>query len=449
MDRDDLLDQLTEDILAYVMHGAFPEREFASAIKPDALDERFTEYELLLDLHFILSPDVIEFVEQLPQRVRNLQTDTESVTRTRRGTIDGKINWSATIKQRYAQNPGDRSMFVCDNRTEDYDTDENLVFKRVVAIIYETLREADEYLQKEYAWVNDRWDATLVNHLRRIVEQNVHVRRIRKPKAYEPTDRMVNTASESRHPIYRDAAALLEQRRRLFEGDREQLETLLTETAITPDDDETLLELFVLFRFIATLEELHETNAQFETIKTGRQEVAQLTNDKGTEIAVYHDNSASKRGLSFRALPDGDQDGLSRTEKVHTTGFDIANDYFQDRSFQTHTGRPDIIVLEITHPDGEQDYLITEVKNSTNTKTIRQGIKETLEYLAFLQQDDEFVYGDGVVTDGYFGDGWNGLLVIQDLIEETASLEEQDNEIKILQASEIEGELSTVLSRFF
>ncbi len=41
----------------------------------------------------------------------------------------------------------------------------------------------------------------------------------------------------------------------------------------------------------------HSTSAQFETIKTGRQEVAQLTNDNGTEIAVYHDNSASKRGL--------------------------------------------------------------------------------------------------------------------------------------------------------
>ncbi|WP_458191023.1 hypothetical protein [Haladaptatus sp. NG-WS-4] len=208
MDRDELLDQLTEDILAYVMHGAFPEREFASAIKPDALDERFTEYELLLDLHFILSPSVIEFVEKLPQRVRNLRTDTESVTRTNRGTIDGKINWSATIKQRYAQNPGDRSIFVCENRTEYYDTGENIVFKRLVAIIYETLREAEDYLKQDYAWVNDRWDTSLINHLRRIVEQNVHVRRIREPKAYEPTDRMLNTASESRQQIYRDAATL-------------------------------------------------------------------------------------------------------------------------------------------------------------------------------------------------------------------------------------------------
>ncbi|WP_433632556.1 hypothetical protein [Halomicrococcus sp. NG-SE-24] len=375
---------------------------------------------------------MIEFVEDLPQRVRNLQTDTESVTRTTRGTVDGKINWSATIKQRYTQNPGDRSVFVCDNRTEDYDTSENLVFKRLVAIIHETLREAEDYLKQDYAWVNDRWDTTLINHLRRIVEQNVHVRRIRDPKAYEPTDRMRNTATESRQPIYRDAATLLQERRRLFNGDPDQLKTLLTETAITPDDDETLLELFVLFRFIATLEDLQETNAQFETIKTDRQEIAQLTNDDGTEIAVYHDNSAHDRGLSFRSTPDGDQTELSRTEKVHATGFDIANNYFHDREFQTHTGRPDIIVLEITHPDGDQDYLITEVKNSTNTGTIRQGIKETLEYLAFLRQDNEFVYGDNAVTEDYFGDGWNGLLVIQDLVEEIAALDEQhDNEIKI------------------
>ena len=58
------------------------------------------------------------------------------------------------------------------------------------------------------------------------------------------------------------------------------------------------------------------------------------------------------------------------------------------------------------------------------------------------------MYGDEV-TEGYFGDGWNGLLVIQDLVEETASLEEQENEIKILQASEVETELKEVLKRFF
>ncbi|MFC4451190.1 hypothetical protein [Halorussus aquaticus] len=449
MNRKELLDHLTEDILTYVMNGAFSEREFAAAVKPEALDERFSEYERLLDLHFVLLPEVVEFVEELPQRVRNLKTETESVSRTKRGTIDGKINWAATIKRRYSQNPGDRSTFVCENRTESYDTAENLVFKRLVAVIHETLREAEEYLQKDYAWVNDRWNTPLINELQRIVEQNVHVRRIREPKAYEPTDRMLNTASESRHEVYRKAAELLQVRREIFSGDPDQLERLLSETAITPDDDDTLLELFVLFRFIATLEELRETSAEFETIETGQQEIARLEGDGESEIVVYHDNSARDRNLSFRPVPDTDKDHLSRTEKVHTTGMNVANQYFEDRYFRTQTGRPDLIAVEIKHTESDRDYLITEVKNSTYTSTIRQGIKETLEYLAFLRQDEEFVYGNEQVNEDYFGSGWNGLLVIQDLAEETASVDEQrDNEMKILQASELESTLTDVISQF-
>lgn len=89
MNREELIDQLTEDILAYVMHGGFPERELAHSLKPEELDERFDEYELLLDLHFILKPDVVRFVEQLPKRLRSIRTETETVARTQRGTVDG------------------------------------------------------------------------------------------------------------------------------------------------------------------------------------------------------------------------------------------------------------------------------------------------------------------------------------------------------------------------
>lgn len=450
MKRSDLLDRLTEDIFAYVMHGAFPEREFANIIKPEALDDRFAEYELLLDLHFILTPEVVAFVEQLPRRVRSLKTETESVSQTTRGAIDGKIDWGGTIKQRYTQTPNDRSLFVCTNRTEDYDTAENLVFKRLVSIVHTTLREADEYLRRDYAWVDERWDATLVDSLQRIVEQNVHVRRIREPHVYEPTDRMLNTALESRHEIYRDAASLLQTRRALLTGERDQLEQLLTETAITPEDTNTLLELFVLFRFIATLEAFHGTDAQFETIATDRQEIARLEGAEDSEIVVYHDNSARDRDLSFRPVPNEDKEHLSRTEKVHTTGFQIANEYFQNKDLRQHTGRPDLIVIEIRHSDGDREYLITEIKNSTNTKRIRQGIKETLEYLAFLRDNESFVYGDGPNSEEYFGDDWNGLLVVQDLGAETASLSEQtNNEIKILQASEVEGSLDQIVERLF
>lgn len=124
----------------------------------------------------------------------------------------------------------------------------------------------------------------------------------------------------------------------------------------------------------------------------------------------------------------------------------MANQYFTDQQFTNYTGRPDLIVLEINPAESdEREYFITEVKNSTRTDTIRQGIKETLEYLAFLRVEDEFVFDDSS-DESYFGDGSNGLLVIQDLQDETMSLDEQsESAIKILQASELENNLKQLL----
>ncbi|WP_254522646.1 hypothetical protein [Natrinema caseinilyticum] len=443
MNKNELLERLTEDILAYVMHGTFPERELARSIKPEQLDERFEEYELLLDLHFILQDDVVEFVRVLPEHLRSIRTETRTTSRTRRGTVDGRINWGATLKKRYAEHPRDSSIFVCDNRSENYDIPENLVLKQLISVIHRTIRESEEYLRGDYDWVSETWrgNEDLIDELQRIIERNVHVRRIREPDAYEPTERMLTTAADSRHEVYRNAASLLRARRRLFRGEADEIRRLLEETAIAPDDEDTLFELFVLFRFVATLEVLRESQPQFQTIATDRQEVARFEGEK--EIVLYHDNSARDRNLSFVAVPDEEEEH-SRSDKVQLVAQEIASDYF-GKDYQNQTGRPDVIVLEIiSEADDEHEYLITEVKNSTNEDTIRRGIKETLEYLAFLRVNEEFVFGrdDGDV----FGSGWNGILVTQDLDDETPSLDEQsDREIAVLQASELEEDLETIL----
>ncbi|NKE37536.1 hypothetical protein GWG54_17325 [Natronococcus sp. JC468] len=52
-----------------------------------------------------------------------------------------------------------------------------------------------------------------------------------------------------------------------------------------------------------------------------------------------------------------------------------------------------VTLLEIISGDGDQEYLIVEVKNSTSEDTIRRGIKETLEYLAFLRLNEVYVFG--------------------------------------------------------
>lgn len=451
MNREEILDALTQDILAWVMAGDFPEREIAQTIKPTELDQRFAEYELLLDLHFILREDVVAFVEALPDRLRRIRTETTRSTRTSRGDIDGRINWNATYKQRYARNPRDKSTFVIENRTVDFDVPENVVLLELLQVIYRTLQEAEEYIRREYDWVQKRWheNGALIDRLKTVMERNVNIRQIRDPKSYEPTERMLTAAENARQELYREAAELLRSRDRLFRGEPEEIRRLLDSTAIAPDDQDTLFELYVLFRFVAALDELRDRKLTFEPIRRGKSEVARVSGNP--EIVIYHDKAARDRKLQFKAEDGSDlEEPLPRAHKIQEVAHELAESYF-DTDFQYHTGRPDVIMLEIKDEDNHQyEYLITEVKNTKRQKTVRQGIKEALEYLAFLQVNEEYVFGRDVTSDEYFGSGWNGLLIVQDLNQEVKSFDEQKSEsqeIRILQASEIDEGIREAMER--
>lgn len=443
MRRSQLLERLTEDVFGYVMHGHVSERVVTNALAPEGFEQRFSDYRRLVNLHFLLRDDVIDFVRQLPEHLRSLETRTRAHRKRTRGGVDGRINWQETAKARYSESPGNRALFVCDTRSEDYDTAENLVLKELLSRIHSALEDANVFIEREYDWIVDAWiEEDLVDDLRRIFERNVHVKRIRDPEVYEPTDRMIADAEVSRKDIYQEAADLLGTWRDAERGKREAVRDLLNRTTITPDDEETLLELYVLFRVIGSVESIEEGGFTIETIESGRQEVARLSGPR--DVVIYHDSSGD-RDLSFRTIAENRIDGKpSRNDSVQMKATEIANQYFHEYKFQDHTGRPDVIVLEIGPETDETEYLVAEVKNSTSKDTVRRGIKETLEYLAFLRKGEEFVF-DGTNEEDYFGSGWNGMLVIQDLKDtETQPIEDQSL-IRILQASELEDELESVL----
>lgn len=444
MNREELLDELSQDILAYVMHGEFPEHHFSQEIAPSELDERFHDYEMLVRLHFILRPDVVDFVESLPQQLRNIKTQTATLSSIRRGTVEGRINWAATTQERYSKNPHDESIFVCDNRTENYDIDENIVLKRILGLIYETLSECERYLEQDYAWVNDRWkqEDDLVEAMREVFRRNVHLTRIRDPDEYEPTERMLQRALESRQSIYREAGRLLSRYHDTLRGDADAIRELLDTTAITPDDDETLFELFVLFKYISVIQDLAADRFTISTIERGSQEVARLESD-GRSIVLYHDSAARAEELEFISdIAEKEFETLSRTEKIKYEKRRLVGRYFPEAEVKYRTGRPDVIVLEIESGDRE-DYLITEVKYSSHQETVERGVEELLEYLAFLRDDGSLVFEEPDI----FGSGWNGVLAIRDIDDiETARLEEQQH-VKILQASEVETDLEIIVGK--
>lgn len=452
MNDADIVEQLGQDILAYVMSGSRAETQIAQRIKPEELSDRFVDYQLLLDLHFILRPDVVDFVEKLDQRLRRIKTSTQVNRKTQRGGIEGRINWAETIKRRYSQNPKDRSIFVCDNKTVDYDIPENVVLVHLVSAINDCLQDSKKFLRNDYTWNEESWkdEEQLIDKLERIVERNVHIDRIRSPEYYEPTERMLISAESSRQPLYTDAAELVKKRREIQEGDEKEMERLLDNTAITPDDESILFELYVLFRFIEALENVRGETVALETIRPDQNEIARFEADP--EMVLYHDQSAGDRGVSFELDESFDgQDNLSRSDRVQKAAKEFSDNYF-DEGVSNYTGRPDILVLEINDSrSNDYEYLITEVKDTTNKSTIKRGIRETLEYLAFLQvekpgdKNSEYIHSN---TEGdLFGSTCKGLLVVRDLERETQEFEEQSSEMKVLQASSLEDSLEKVVKK--
>ncbi len=436
------------------MSGSRAETEIARRIKPEELSDRFLDYQRLLDLHFILRPEVVNFVKELPQRLRSIKTSTKVKTKVQHGGIEGRINWGSTIKHRYSRNPADRSVFVCDNKTVNYDIPENVVLKHLVALIHQCLQDSKRFLKNDYTWNEESWkgEDELIEELERIFERNVHVDRIRFPESYEPTERMLVSAESSRQPLYFEAADLVKRRRRIQEGDPDEIEDLLRKTAITPDDESTLFELYVLFRFIRVLENMRDDSVTLETIERDKNEIARF--DGNPEMVLYHNTSAADRDISFDIDESfGDSNDLSRSDRVQKVAKTFTDNYFEE-GYENYTGRPDTLVLEIKNTErNEYEYLIAEVKDSTSKSTIRRGIRETLEYLAFLQVKDPDTktkqYAHDNTEDDIFGSKCKGLLAIRDLDTKTQDFEEQSSEMKVLQASELEDDLPKMIREAF
>lgn len=445
MEKKILIEQLTEDIISYVMHGEISKDFIAEKIKYEELDQRFEEYDKLIRLHFILREDVTEFVKDLEHHLREIKTETQRRKEVRNGSIEGRIDWSKTYRERYQRIPGNTALFVCENRTEDYDIPENLVLKRLLSEIYQTLEDAEKILEKDYEWINESWDEDLVKDMRRIFKGNVHVKRISKPKKYEPTDRMVQQALDSRNKVYRNAAEKLIALQKLREGDREEMERLLESTAITPDDRETLLELFVLFKFISVIQENSDKKIKMKTmkaVKKDKKHTASLQDEE--EIRLYH-NTSGRDGMKFKDKLKGknseEYDKYGRSQKIQVRTREIYSEYTGIKQ-KHYTERPDVLALEMK--DGNDfKYIITEVKDSTSNNKIKEGIRETLRYLAFMQLNEDYRTND----DEVFGN-CNGLLVIQDLDEEDRNEDEaddQDFEIEIAEVSEVEETVKQML----
>jgi hypothetical protein len=245
------------------------------------------------------------------------------------------------------------------------------------------------------------WSDSEIIQLQRQLAQHVHLSRLPSPESITVTPRELERARQSRHVLYVESQQLLQQYRDLMEDrfDRASVQELLRETFIQPADRPTLFELFCTFRILHQLE-LHAEGLTLQPMSSsGSGNVLAELSDERRSIRVAHDSTGT---MEFEALFPQMSDLESHEGFEGIRQYRRAKDAYAAEMFGVHpatalfSGRPDVLIeVRDRQRSGNplQTIIIGEVKYTTRTQTLQNGLRELLEYMHFVQESG-YLYPD-------------------------------------------------------
>lgn len=197
----------------------------------DTLDEGITrrfEVELELDATGGMCDSqgtpvgVMDFICLLPFRLRNLDPETQQQLKIFDGEVRGRVDWNQTLKQRYSDGNIQSQRFACKTRERTVHTEGNRVLIELLSRIQSIYtQDSQEILSNEsdtLGWFSE-WEVG--GELRNLLEKqlnNVYLSKLNHD-AVQVGERELAAVRNDRNPVYREAAALLDNYRRITRGD--------------------------------------------------------------------------------------------------------------------------------------------------------------------------------------------------------------------------------------
>jgi len=389
---DKLINEIGDNFNMFLKAGIRVD-SFSKKIDPELNINNLTK---LLRIHFVLTEEVIDFVQALPKKVRRIKTTVDKRSQILNGEVKGRIEWDKTIKVRCKCNYGDLTLFVCNQTEKNYNISENIVLKCLLSvihsIIFEDLKPA---IDKEYKWIG-RWteQKKLKTTLEEVFLRNIYIKRITSDDT-EITERMIHSASKSRNKLYRDAVKLLLRYNKIMKHDLDPKEAkeLLRNTFIKPEKTEVLFELYWVIKMIEAKSRKELKDIVFNLIDGTNQIVAEWEDDDWT-YRIYHDSV----GKSFQFLERfedvskdieslGGDGYLIREGMVFKEWQKLCSEIFSlEKGDSFWGGRPDILLEKCKKdPDKPEQVFIGEVKYTDSEEYAAQGLRELLEYMALIK----------------------------------------------------------------
>lgn len=374
LDRNEVLDYVKPNLWRYLFSESMPNLEY-SIEKITGLT--YEEQDTLKAIHFLLSPEVEELVDSLPQIMHNLAHSTRKEVIECRGAIRGRIDWNLTFKERYGRGYNDPSLFICKPPSKMYDLPENQLLKFVLWKIRKLSENIDilhdisgEIIEKRKSdsWLNIAIEKYLDvrKNLKNVYFQNISLPRVITPKTVQKT-------KNNRNRLYKKVVKCYNLYKKLFiNPDHGMLEKLIEKQILEPLNKDKLFEIYVLFKTINFFNQL-DGNLEMGLLKSGLDYIARY----------YSENL--KACIFYQQMPPI----FSQNSKN--------KDIFELYNLNAGLRRPDLI-LEI-ETKGRKSYYIIEVKRTQKRDYIVDSVYKVLGYLSdFENCFDSEKYPQGILV---------------------------------------------------
>ena len=385
LSKEKILNEVKDDLITFLLQGKINPR---NVISPDL---NINGLKRLLELHFVIDKMVQNFIKNIEKNFRHVRITTSLISRETRGDFRGKINFHKTVKLRLATNFRDKSLYVIDEVSKKAESEENIVLKEAMRIIY-LIIDSDINKFLDYKWKGE-WDINVVNNFKKIYEKNIYLKTILNSEK-KCTYGILNRVSKSRTKLYRDAANVVSLYRDIFykRDNHDKIYRLLSDTFIEPDVD-TLFELFWCVRIVNAFK-----NKRFKITKFLRFERQKLF-AKGTfedlEFSLYHQGLDEKHftlNQKYDEVKIPNEYGYLKRigiAKHHVETVAVESNLKKEKSKSFSGGTPDIFLV-IKKKNKIKKVLIGEVKNSKNNSVLRNGLRELIEYMVLLKKEDRY-----------------------------------------------------------
>ncbi len=420
-----LVEGAREGLTAYLKQGKLNKSDLDDKLDLEGLE--INDFERLKRIHFVLSEDVVEFIEQLPDHLRNVKTESRRERKVSRGEIKGRINWGRTFKERYMQNHNDRSIFVTQNPNIEYDIPENLVLKKLLGIVYEVITR--DLKNIDYDWREESWSDQTIESLERIFNRNVHIDRIKDADQIDLSSRDLQAAKDSRKDVYRQAHKHYRVYQKIMNDqfDDNEVDELFDNTMIIPDKP-TLFELYTIFNLIKSFE---SKDWELRTIDRSSDPLARLERDN-LEIKIFHDSEGS---LEFKETlgmnPGGKNKFIQKSNEINEVLGAAKEELISgNKEYLLYNGRPDIII-EYWEKEELKKVVIGEIKYTGSKETFAKGLEQLIEYMKFGRKEGNYLEKNSLDL--------KGVIIADDVTKDTDRFD-GDFDITALETKDIQND---------